>query len=206
LRWFGTGNGISALHNNKWLARSYRELYPEILFSYYPITAMATSVNGDSLYVATQGAGVTRVFRNQVDAISGASQYAKWGPINIPSDTVYSLCIVRDGTQWIGTDKGVARHTGYNTLENWTVFNTRNGLVDNFVQAIAADPYGKNVWFGTKGGVSVFDGNELTSFTMKDGLISNNILFIMIDKNDLVYLGTDKGIMIYTDGQLVCYE
>ncbi|MBK7710646.1 MAG: hypothetical protein IPJ37_06685 [Bacteroidales bacterium] len=49
----------------------------------------------------------------------------------MPSDTVYSICITRDGTQWIGTNNGVARHAGYNTLENWTVFNTANGLIDN---------------------------------------------------------------------------
>ena len=155
--------------------------------------------------MATEGAGVSRVFRDHADAISGASSYLQWGPIEMPSDTVYSICITRDGTQWIGTNKGVARHNGYNTLENWTVFNTGNGLVDNLVQAIAADPYGRYVWVGTKGGVSVFDGTGWTSFTINDGLISNNILFILIDKNGLVYLGTDNGIMVYTDGQLACY-
>jgi ligand-binding sensor domain-containing protein len=206
LRWFGTDKGISAFYNNKWLTPSYQKLYPESLFKDYPITTMATTIHGDSLYVATQGAGVKRVFRNNVDAISGASEYARWGPIIMPSDSVYSLCITKDGTQWIGTDKGVARHIGYKTLENWTVFNTGNGLVNNFVQAIASEPYGKNVWFGTKGGVSVFDGTEWTSFTIKDGLISNNILFIMTDKNGIVYLGTDKGIMVYNFGQLTCYQ
>lgn len=205
LCWFGTDRGISALNDTNWLTPAYQELYPESLFKDYPITAMAASAYGDSLYVATEGAGVSRVYRNEVDAISGASSYLQWGPIEIPSDSVYSLCISRDGTQWIGTNKGAARHTGSNTLENWTVFNTGNGLADNFVQAIAAEPYGKNVWFGTRGGVSVFDGKGLTTFTTKDGLISNNILAIMIDKNGIVYIGTDMGIMVYTDGQLVCY-
>ena len=206
LRWFGTGKGISALKNDHWLTPAYQELYPESLFKYSPITALATSVNGDSLYVATEGAGVARVYRDQTDAISGASSYMQWGPIEIPSDTVYSLCITRDGTQWIGTSRGVARHKGSNTLENWTVFNTDNGLVNDQVQAIAADPYGDIIWLGTKGGISVFDGSGITSFTVKDGLISNNILFIMVDKNGLVYIGTDKGIMVYSDGQLVCYK
>jgi ligand-binding sensor domain-containing protein len=207
LRWFGTDKGISAFYNNKkWLTPDYQSLYPPVLFEYYPITAMATTRQGDSLYVATEGGGVARVFKNNVDAISGASAYAKWGPIEMPSDSVYSLCIARDGTQWIGTAKGVARHIGNNTLENWTVFNTDNGLVDNFVQAIATEPFGKNVWFGTRGGVSVFDGTNWTSYTMKDGLISNNILFIMTDKNGIVYLGTDNGLMVYNFGQLTCYQ
>ena len=206
LRWFGTGKGIAALSDKKWLTSGYQDLYPEGLFMEYPITAMAANNAGDSVYVATEGAGVARIFRDQTDAVSGASQYVKWGPIQMPSDSVYSLCATRDGTLWIGTNKGVARHTGNNTLENWTVFNTGNGLIHDHVQTIAAEPYGNNVWFGTKGGISVFDGSGLTSFTMKDGLISNNILFIVIDKNGLVYLGADNGIMVYSDGQLVCYQ
>jgi ligand-binding sensor domain-containing protein len=206
LRWFGTDKGISALLENKWLTSDYQSLYPQALFKYYPITAMAVSKLGDSLYVATEGGGVARVFKNNTDAISGASAYAKWGPIAMPSDSVYSICIAKDGTQWIGTDKGVARHRGHNTLENWTVFDTDNGLVDNVVQSIAAEPFGTNIWFGTKGGVSVFDGTSWTSFTMKDGLISNNILFIMTDKNGIVYLGTDNGLMTYNFGVLTCYQ
>jgi len=206
LRWFGTDKGISALYNNKWLTPDYQSLYPPVLFEYYPITAMTATSHGDSLYVGTEGGGVARVFKNSVDAISGASAYAQWGPIEMPSDSVYSICIAKDGTQWIGTNRGVARHTGNNTLENWTVFNTDNGLVDNFVQSIAAEPFGNNIWFGTKGGVSVFDGTNWSSYTMKDGLISNNILFIMTDKNGVVYMGTDNGLMVYNFGQLTCYQ
>jgi hypothetical protein len=206
MRWFGTDKGISALYENKWLTPDYQSIYPQVLFKYYPITAMATSRLGDSLYVATEGGGVARVFKNDVDGISGASAFAKWGPIEMPSDSVYSIYIAKDGTQWIGTNKGVARHSGHNTLENWTVFNTGNGLVDNVVQSIAAEPFGNNIWFGTKGGVSVFDGTGWTSFTVKDGLISNNILFIMTDKNGIIYLGTENGLMTYNFGVLTCYE
>jgi hypothetical protein len=205
LLWFGTDKGISAFYKNKWLTPEYQKQYPESLFKNYPVTAMAASIYGDSLYVATAGRGVSRFFKNNVDGISGASEYAKWGPIELPSDSVYSICITKDGSQWIGTSRGTARHTGNNTIENWTVYNTKNGLVNNFVQAIAAEPFGKNIWFGTKGGVSVFDGTGWTSFTIDDGLISNNILFIMTDKNGIVYLGTDNGLMIYNFGQLTCY-
>jgi len=206
MRWFGTAKGISALSDNKWLKPVYQELYPEILFETYPITAMATSINGDSVYAGTKGAGVVRVYRNELDGISGASLIAKWGPIEMPSDSVYSICIEKDGTQWIGTNRGVARHIGSNSLENWTVFNTSNGLVNNFVQTIAAEPFRKTVWFGTKGGVSVYDGANWTSFTIEDGLISNNILFIMTDNNGSVYLCTDTGLMIYNLGRLTCYQ
>ena len=205
LRWFGSDKGISAFYNKKWLTYAYKRKYPEGLFKDFPITAMATSPDGDSLYVATNGGGVARVFRDKVDAISGASEYAQWGPIDMPSDKVFSICITPDGTQWFGTDLGVARHTGYNTLENWTVFNTDKGLINNFVQAIAADKKG-NLWFGTKGGISVFDGSVWTSYTTIDGLTSNNILSVSSDKTGVVWLGTDNGVISFSNGEFTNYK
>jgi hypothetical protein len=205
LRWFGTDKGISAFDDKKWLPNSYLRVYPEGLFKDYPITAMATTVDGDSLYAATDGGGVARVFKNKVDAISGASVYAQWGTILMPSDKVYSICITPDRTQWFGTDKGVARHIGSNTLEKWTIFNTAKGLVDNFVQSIAMDKKGK-MWFGTKGGISVYDGAAWTNFTKKDGLVSNNVRCIAIDRDGIVWLGTDKGINSFNNGKFTNYQ
>ncbi len=205
LRWFGTDKGISAFYNKKWLKYSYHRKYPEGLFKDFPITAMAASTDGDSLYVATDGAGVARVFRDKADAISGASEYAQWGPIEIPSDKVYSICITPDGTQWFGTDMGVARHTGFVTMENWTVFNKDNGLIDNYVQAIAVDKTGR-MWFGTKAGLSIYDGKTWESYKQPDGLISNNILCIIVDRNGIMWLGTDSGVMSYNNGEFIRYK
>ena len=205
MRWFGTDKGIAGFRNRKWLKPAYQRKYPESMFSEFPITAMATTPDGDSLYVATEGAGVTRVFRDEVDAITGASEYAQWGPIEIPSDKVYSICILADGTQWFGTDKGAARHTGYSTLENWTVFTKENGLIDNFVQAIADHGIG-NIWFGTKAGISVYNGKTWVSFTVNEGLISYNILCLKADKNKVIWIGTDKGILSYYNSIFTCYK
>jgi ligand-binding sensor domain-containing protein len=208
LRWFGTDKGISAFLGDKWLpytGYSYHREYPASLFNEFPITTMTTGPDSNFLYVGTLGGGVARVFRNEVDGISGASPHAYWGPINMPSDKVYSICIAPDGTQWYGTDLGVARHTGSKTLENWTVFNTANGLIDNFVQSIALDKKG-NLWFGTKGGVSVFDGSSWISYSLNDGLSSNNILCIKADKNGIIWLGTDNGVMSFNNGELIIYR
>lgn len=205
IRWFGTDKGISAFYKDKWLKNSYQRKYPESTFREYPITAMATSPDGDSLYVATNGAGVTRVFRDNVDAISGASEYAQWGPIEIPSDKVFSICITSDGSQWFGTDKGVARHIGFKTLENWTVFNTNNGLIDNYIQCITADKDG-NIWIGTRNGVSVYNGSSWISFTEKDGLTGNNVRCMKVDKEGVIWLGTDKGVTSFSHGEMTKYK
>jgi ligand-binding sensor domain-containing protein len=206
LRWFGTDRGISAYGFNKWLRPSYKLAYPERMFKSYPITSMATNRNGDSLYIGTDGAGIARVFRNDVDGISGASVYAIWGPINLPSDKIYSIFIASDGTKWFGTDQGIARHTGKNTLENWTVFTTDDGLVNNFVQAITADTKG-SLWFGTKGGgISVFDGTKWISYSKENGLNSNNILCIAVDREGLVWIGTDDGVTCYNNGKFINFK
>jgi ligand-binding sensor domain-containing protein len=166
---------------------------------------MAADNDGDTLYIGTNGAGVARVFSNEVDGISGASVLAQWGPMILPSDNIYSIFIAFDGTRWFGTDMGVARHTGQNSLDNWTAFTMENGLVNNFVQAIASDKEGK-IWFGTKGGISVFDGSAWTSYTEKDGLGSNNILCIISDKNGAMWIGTDNGVTCFENGRFENYR
>ncbi|HYQ57329.1 MAG TPA: DUF362 domain-containing protein, partial [Draconibacterium sp.] len=206
IRWFGTPKGVSALNDEKWLTPDYEADYPEVLFDLFPITTITASNIGDTLYVATEGAGVARLYKNDVDAISSASPYANWETIRLPSDNIYSICLSTDGAQWFGTDKGIARHTGSVTIEGWDVFTVEDGLVNNFVQTIEEDLEG-NMWFGTKGGISVYNGSEWFSLTVDDGLISNNILDILADKMGSIYLCTDKGIMVYQmGGALTVYK
>ena len=205
MRWFGTDKGLSGLRDDKWLAPDYNTMYPERIFTTFPIISMAASPDGDTLFAGTAGAGVARVFRNDVDAISGASSYAKWGPIILPSDFIYSIFIASDGSQWFGTDQGVARHAGNNTLDNWTVYSTEEGLVNNFVQAITADKKGR-LWFGTKDGISVFDGSAWTTYREADGLISNNILCLGLDRDGVLWIGTDNGVNCFRDGKFISYK
>jgi ligand-binding sensor domain-containing protein len=205
IRWFGTSKGISAVKNDKWLTNSYDDRYPESIFEAFPITSMATSLDGDSLYIATKGAGVMRVFKNEVDAVSGASEYAGWGPILMPSDSVYCVHIASDGTQWFGTDKGAAKHIGFKTLEGWTVYTPEEGLADILVQAISTDGKG-NTFFGTKNGLSLFDGTKWTTFKTNNGLASNNVLTISVDKKGVAWIGTDNGVSCFKDGKLTSYR
>lgn len=204
-RWFGTEKGISAFQGTTWLKNEYEDLYPDDMFEYFLFSTMATSSSGDTLYVGTLGGGVLRYYKDDVDAISGASEYAIWGPIIMPSDDVYSIHISDDGVQWIGTDKGVARHIGFNTLENWSVFDTNNGLAGNKVNAINSDSNGK-LYFGTDNGLSIFDGTNWTSFRVNEGLVSNNVLSISIDKNNTVWLGTDSGVSCLKDGKFLSFK
>jgi ligand-binding sensor domain-containing protein len=79
-----------------------------------------------------------------------------------------------------------------------------DGLVDNFVQAIAMDHQG-NVWIGTRGGVTIYDNHSLRSMTWEDGLTSNNVLCISVDKEGVVWLGTDRGVTSYSAEEVSRY-
>jgi ligand-binding sensor domain-containing protein len=140
-----------------------------------------------------------------VDAVSGASEYAAWGPILMPSDSIYSVHITADGTQWFGTNRGLAKHTGYNTLEGWMIITSADGLADNFVQAIASDSKGK-LYFGTKNGLSVLDGEKWVSYRPGDGLSSNNILTLAVDSDDCIWIGTDNGVTSFMGGKFTIYR
>jgi len=47
-----------------------------------------------------------------------------------------------------------------------------------------------NIWFGTQGGVSCFDGTSFRNYTMKDGLSNNDVNTIIEDKTGKFWLGT----------------
>ena len=85
-------------------AKIFPMVVMSVIFEFFNITSMAANSSGDTLFVATLGAGVGRITRDDVDGISGASNYAQWGPCLLPSDNVYSVCIT--GDVYIGTDKG----------------------------------------------------------------------------------------------------
>jgi ligand-binding sensor domain-containing protein len=204
IHWIGTDRGVSALSNDKWLTPDYDLYYNERMFMNYPITSMATNPKGDSLYVGTSGIGVVRVYRDDLDGISGASVYAQWGPIILPSDNILCIYISPDGTKWFGTEEGVARHTGSNTLDNWTAYTEDDGLIHNYVQAICGDRNGK-IWFGTQAGISVFDGSSWVSYTREGGLVSNNILSITSDLTGSVWIGTDAGISCFVNQKFINY-
>jgi 6-phosphogluconolactonase len=50
---------FSGDYDKKWLPADYQIFYPESLFEDNRVTAMATSANGDTLYAATEGVGVS---------------------------------------------------------------------------------------------------------------------------------------------------
>jgi len=77
----------------------------------------------------------------------------------------------------------------------------QNGLSDDHVLCVLKDNNGF-VWVGTSDGLNLVDGSSIKIFRHKDGdttsLPSSNIISITEDvRNDLLYIGTNKGLCWY---------
>jgi ligand-binding sensor domain-containing protein len=56
------------------------------------------------------------------------------------------------------------------------------------------------MWFGTIGGVSIFDGKKWHNLTKKDGLVDNRVYCMMIDSQKKMWFGTEGGVSRF-DGE-----
>jgi ligand-binding sensor domain-containing protein len=188
MRWYGTNQGLSVFRGNKWPSVNYGSHYRANFFLNNRITSIDSA--NDTVYIGTMGGGIARVVTTNPDAISGASPYEiPWSML--PSDNILSVYIDAHN-KWFGSDDGLAKHFGDEAKDNWFLYYDSEGLVNNYVQAINKDLDG-NMWFGTQGGVSKYDGTNFTNYTTQQGLIGNNVFCIAIDKDGTIWFGTDNG-------------
>ena len=79
--------------------------------------------------------------------------------------------------------------------QTFTNYTETDGLISNFVNCVALDA-DDNVWFGTKDGISFFDGTTWTNFdqTSYPALVDNNVLALDVDSDNNLWIGTDFGV------------
>ncbi|MFM7728868.1 MAG: two-component regulator propeller domain-containing protein, partial [Flavobacteriales bacterium] len=146
------------------------------------------------------------------------------GSGGLPDMYVRCMAKDKDGSIWVGTNKGVAVYYNPGDIFNATGYDAQRVIIEQdgyaqylleseHVTTVATDGANRK-WFGTYGG-GVFllseDGTkQLLNFNQDNSpLPSNNISCITID--DLtgeVFIGTDKGIVSYrsdaTQGEATC--
>ena len=81
----------------------------------------------------------------------------------------------------------------------WRTYRYVDGLANNTVYAMQQAADG-NIWFGTHGGVSRFDGENWTTYTARDGLAGNMVHALLIDITGVIWAGTNGGLSRY-DGE-----
>lgn len=79
------------------------------------------------------------------------------------------------------------------------------GLSYSFVHSILVDKNGY-LWFGLDGnGLCKYDGNSITNYTQRDGLLNNNITSLLEDDKGNIWIGSDGGLSVFDGKNLTQY-
>jgi signal transduction histidine kinase/ligand-binding sensor domain-containing protein len=81
-------------------------------------------------------------------------------------------------------------------------FSIEQGLVQSQVSAICQD-MNDNLWIGTYGGISRFDGKKFVNYTETDGLSDNYITCLLADDQNNVWIGTQNGVSRFNNGGFI---
>lgn len=186
-KYFGSASGIT------WFREGTIEylIYDDYVQNMVNAPVNVLCLFHDTLYVGADG-GIGR-FVSGVDGITGASRWTSEYGMTPLSGNIKSILVDSRGHQWFGTDQGVEEHVGHLAKDNWFLYTTEEGLVDNFVISILEDADG-GMWFGTHGGVSHFHNDQWTSYSTADGLVSDTVYDMALDTDGSVWFATHRGI------------
>ena len=192
---FGSaGNGIDLFDRQRGLIGGYRKAgsaatptTPGTLLD-GTIQALAQTPDG-MVWAGTQQAGALR----QID---GAD---KWESVpGLPSQNVKRFLLSRNGTLWVGTDRGLARWRAGDT-QFATIPEQPGKPMQNAVGALAEDWHGR-IWVGTDNGLWLHEPESPGMMALPaaasraDGLTSNDITGLLCDAQGRMWVNTDKGL------------
>jgi len=93
------------------------------------------------------------------------------------------------GNLWVGTNgRGLCRYAN----RRWKVFTSFDGLSDDDVKAILEDREG-NLWVGTASGLDRFQNTAITTMTVKQGLLTNEVTAVVAGKEGEIFVFSDGG-------------
>jgi ligand-binding sensor domain-containing protein len=191
--------------NNLWLATS------EGVFKYNGFTFRKyNSKNGlasdklmcglldreDNFWFGTDGFGISK--------FTGEAFVSYSSKDNLPGD--YIKCIFQDSKKniWMGVkDFGVVCLTKEKIVNyKCNIKDIKNSLADNDVWVIAEDKKGI-MYFGTRAGLSIYDGQKFHNYSKKDGLPEENILSLYVDEENTIWIGTTAGLCYFKNNKFV---
>ena len=81
-----------------------------------------------------------------------------------------------------------------------TLFNSTQNLSSSYAKHVYQDRQGF-IWVSTDMGLNRYDGYSFQTYTTEDGLPTDNIICVIQDKNNLIYVGTQSGLFVKKQGQ-----
>jgi len=120
----------------------------------------------------------------------------------LPSNLIHCTYKDRNGFLWIGTSRGLARYDGH---ERFKIFSKEHypTFKSNYITSIAEDD-SHVLWVGTRyGGIMTLDlrTDKWTTYMYEESnensLSNNEVLEILVDSYNRVWIGTEDGLNIY---------
>ncbi len=168
--------------------------------------------NKNNLWYGTQN-GLIKYNRKRFEHIQLPYQDTTSGWIGkvypvLNPNAVHSLATDNNDNLWIGTAGGGAYEYDRKNFKSYLTEIGRkqeDSLYHNWIPFIRKDNKG-NIWFAsmTHGGVSRFDGDKFTNFSINDGLSDDMVRTIFSDKSGNLWFGfngnRNSGLTVY-DGK-----
>lgn len=191
--WIGTHKGLNQFHDGKFI--QYRN-DPKNSFSIS--SDFISSISEDSLgnlWIGTAGGGLNRFDRS----IKKFFRYHNESnnPNSLSHNHIFCLYTDKQKTLWIGTRAGLDRYNGDGTFSRFLDDpRDSSSLKGTLVSAIYEDKDGI-LWVGTiTGGLNKFDQERkrFTHFNEKNGLPTAQVLGILEDGHDNLWISSNSGI------------
>jgi signal transduction histidine kinase/ligand-binding sensor domain-containing protein/DNA-binding NarL/FixJ family response regulator len=149
------------------------------------------------LWVGTYGGGL---YKYDIASQTISTHYYERNETEteLANNWINSLLYEDDGNLWIGTFKGLScLNITNNTFYTYRRENSK--IPSNIVYSLKKDRYG-NLWIGTDEGLACLNKKtkEIKTYTINDGLLSNEICGIEEDENGNIWLSTLSGISMYS--------
>lgn len=94
---------------------------------------------------------------------------------------------------------------GFGQRYNFEQYDIQDGLIQSQVTSIVQDQK-RRLWIATLGGLSCFNGSSFVNLGKTNGMNSNFILSLALNKKDNLFIGSDRGLSHYSNGTFYNYK
>jgi ligand-binding sensor domain-containing protein/signal transduction histidine kinase len=144
-------------------------------------------------WIGTVGKGIRKMKKGKISAYVEEEEPYR--------NVVVSLERSPDGTVWAGTNYGLGKYNKDKDSFEW--FTSNEGLSSSTISCIE---FGENgtLWIGTfSGGVNFYDGSSFTNYSVKDGLLSANVLSeCYVPTLSSLFIGSEFGLSKLSEGAI----
>ncbi|WP_238885137.1 two-component regulator propeller domain-containing protein [Clostridium sp. YIM B02551] len=197
--WVGTSNGLNKLNKDGKLIKKYGMNNSNEGLSHYNIWAVTEDKNGD-IWIGTE---------NGLDIFDKKNEtfkkyfYSKDVEIGLSNNFVTALTFDDNGNAWIGTKDGLNFYdVKTKKFKRFTDENANTQLKNDYIKRLLY--YDNKIWIATNGGgLSVYDisNNVFKTYVNNESdkmsLPSDSVECLYKDKDNNIWVGTDKGLALY---------